>query len=129
MSFLLLCDLPSTEHISCMFRSSMDADVRKIATDIREIAYGGTAVASLSTLSTDEIEVRGRQRRPLAKNVADLSGVRDGTDHAFLVCLALCVSCQAPGRVKSIYSRRAGILGSSTPLLCVLSFLFCRGLE
>ena len=69
----------------------MDTDVRKIATDIREIAYGGTAVASLSTLSTDVTEVRGRQRRPLAKNIADLSGVRDGTDHAFLVCLALCV--------------------------------------
>ena len=121
-----MCDPPPTEHISRMFRSSMDTDARKIATDIRGIAYGGTAVASLSTLSTDETEVRGRQRRPLAKNVADISGIRDGTEHAFLVCLALCVWCQATGRVKSIYSRRAGILGRSTPLLCVLSFLFWR---
>ena len=74
-----------------MFRSSMNTDARKIATDIRGIAYGGTAVASFSTLSTDETEVRGRQRRPLAKNVADLSGVRMGRNMRPLVCLALCV--------------------------------------
>ena len=73
-----------------MFRSSMNTDARKIATDIRGIAYGGTAVASFSTLSTDETEVRGRQRRLLAKNVPDLCGVRDVTEQAFLVCLALC---------------------------------------
>ena len=74
-----------------MFRSSMDTDAGKIATDIRGIAYGSTAVASLSTLLTDKTEIRGRQRHPLAKDVADLPGVRDGTKHAFLVCLALCV--------------------------------------
>ena len=86
-------------------------------------------MASLSTLSTDETEVRGRQCRPHAKNVADLSGVRDGTEHAFLVCLALCVMSSYGEGEKRLYSRRDGILGSSTPLLCVLSFLFWRGLE